>query len=322
MIHAETRYGEDVNRAAGVLAFPNANMLYPLPGENETAVTGFLLMQALNEKIALTLGKFNGLDLFNMLYPNTGRGIDGFMNISFLLPPSLFRTTGQSFNGAGVLGMHGQQIQSAFLVYDTNSTPTTVAPDLFDKGAVFLGYHRFFTEIGCLPGSHGFLANYSNRTYASTDPLDWAMIPGEGLAAVEEEGSWTLAYLLDQMLWVDECNENRNVRLFSIWSLADGNPNPYRWTGNVQLQGTGLISSRPADTMGVGYFYDGLSSEFKTLVSAAPMLDIEDVHGFELYYNAAITPWFHLTGDLQVVDNQNVGDDPAIILGLRAKINL
>ena len=38
--------------------------------------------------------------------------------------------------------------------------------------------------------------------------------------------------------------------------------------------------------------------------------------------NFAVTPSFHLTADLQVVDNENAGDDTAIILGLRAKIDL
>ena len=74
--------------------------------------------------------------------------------------------------------------------------------------------------------------------------------------------------------------------------------------------------------MGVGYFYDGLSSDFKRLVSVLPTVDLEDVQGVELYYNAAITPWFHLTADLQIVDNQNVADDTAIILGLRANVDL
>lgn len=322
IIHAETRFGEDVNRAAGALAFPNANMLYPLPGEIETSVSGFLVMQALSEKIALAGGKLNGLDLFNMIYPNTGRGIDGFMNVSFLLPSTLFRTTGLSFNGAGVLAMKGPRIQSGFLVYDTQNSSTTVAPDLFDQGAVVLGYHRFFTEFCGLAGSHGFLANYSNRTYASTDPLDWANIPGEGLAAIRKTGSWSAAYFLDQLLWQDCCDQRRNLRLFSVWGFADENPNPYRWSGNIQLQGSGLIRGRESDTMGVGYFYNGLNSGFKTLVSAAPGLNIQDVQGFELYYNAAITPWFHLTGDLQVVENQNVADDTAVILGLRASIDL
>ena len=71
-----------------------------------------------------------------------------------------------------------------------------------------------------------------------------------------------------------------------------------------------------------GYFYDELSSDFKQLVSTLPTVDLENVQGVELYYNAAITPWFHLTGDLQIIDNENVGDDTAIILGLRAKMDL
>jgi hypothetical protein len=35
-----------------------------------------------------------------------------------------------------------------------------------------------------------------------------------------------------------------------------------------------------------------------------------------------VTPWFYLTGDLQVVDNESEADGTAIILGLRAKIVL
>jgi len=57
-------------------------------------------------------------------------------------------------------------------------------------------------------------------------------------------------------------------------------------------------------------------------VSAGPLPDIQDVQGVALYFSAAIAPWFHLTGDFQVVHNQNGADDAAIILGLRAKIGL
>ncbi|MEO1981037.1 MAG: hypothetical protein ABGZ24_11015, partial [Fuerstiella sp.] len=142
-MHAETRFGGDMNAAAGALALSNANMLYPLPGRNVTAITGLMAMQAISEEWALTAGKYNALDLFHMLYPNTGRGIEGFMNTSMMLPLGVLRTTNLSFNGAGVLGMDGQQINSALLVYDTNNSSTTAGlSNLFDKGAVILGYYR------------------------------------------------------------------------------------------------------------------------------------------------------------------------------------
>ena len=321
ILHAETRYGQDANAAAGALGFPNANMLWP-SADDVTSISGLIVMQALSERVVLAGGKFNGLDLFNMIYPHSGRGIDGFMNLKLLMPPTLLRTTGLSINAAGVLLMKEKQIQSAVLVYDTQGSSTTVAPDLFDRGVVILGYHRFFTEYCGMPGSHAFLSNYSNRTYASTDPSDWTDLPGEGLTAAPQTGSWTLTYFLDQIVWADGCNENRNVRLFSFCSIADRNPSPYGWSGNVMLKASGMVCSRPADTMGAAYFYGGLNSDFKTLVSASPNFDIEDIHGIELYYNAEITPWFHLTGDLQVIDNQNVADDPAVVLGLRAKLDL
>ncbi len=322
ILHAETRFGDDINVDAGSLAFPNVNMLYPLPGQHDTAITSLLFMQTLSERYALAAGKLNLLDLWSMLYPNSGRGIDGFMNLSMVATPTFIRTTNLAMNGAGLLVMEGPQIQGAALVYDTTNSSTTAGlSNLFDQGAVILGYWRFFTEYGGLPGSHGFLGNWSSRTYTSTDPSSWTIIPGEGLAAGQVTGSWGLAYILDQMLWVDCCDENRNLRLFSQWSLADGDPSLYRWGFNVAIQGQGLVCGRPSDTMGVGYFYDELSSDFKTLVSAAPGFDLQNIHGGEIYYNFAVTPSFHLTADLQVVDNQNVADDTAIILGLRAKMD-
>ncbi len=319
IMHAETRFGEDVNADAGALALPNANMLFPRPGAHETSISGLLFMQALNERFALAAGKFNLLDLWHMIYPHSGRGIEGFMNTSLLAPIPIIRTTNLSINGAGAMVMEGKQIQGAVLVYDTNNSSTTAGLDnLFDEGAVLLGYWRFFTDIGGLPGSHAFMGNWSSRTYTSVDPASWAIIPGQGLVPGQETGSWTLTYLLDQVLWADRCNKERNLRLFSQWMLADGNPNLYRWSGNVAIQGTGLVPGRDADTMGIGYFYDGLSGDFKRLLT--PVVALQDTQGIEMYYNAAITPWFHLTADLQVVDNQNVTDDAAVIPGLRANI--
>ena len=319
IVHAETRYGQDANNAAGVLALPNANMLYPLPGQELTSITSMFFMQAITEECALTAGKYNSLDLFHMLYPNTGRGIEGFMNTSLILPLGMLRTTNLSFNGGGVMGLDGQQVNSALLVYDTtNSSTTPGLNDLFDRGAVVLGYYRIPTDSG----SHGFLANWSSRTYTNTDPLSWSVIPGQGLVAGQTKGSWSAVYFLDHLVWEDPCNEARNVRLFSATSLADENTSPYRWTSSVSLQGTGLIQGRESDTAGIGYFYDGLASNFKNLVNTIPTVQIQDVHGAEVYYNAAVTPWFHLTFDVQVVDNQNVANDTAVILGLRGNIKL
>ena len=43
-------------------------------------------------------------------------------------------------------------------------------------------------------------------------------------------------------------------------------------------------------------------------------------HGVEIFYNMAVTPWFELTADLQVVDGAGRFSDTAVIGGLRGRI--
>jgi porin len=126
---------------------------------------------------------------------------------------------------------------------------------------------------------------------------------------------------LEQQLWVDPCNESRSLGLLSAWSLADKETSPFHWTCNVGLQSQGLVRCREKDKMGFGYFYSGLSSDFEALLAVAA-LDVGDLKGIELYYNAEITPWFHLTTDLQVIEPAHRAQDTALALGVRAKIDL
>ena len=319
ILHAETRYGQDVIQDATPLAPVNTNLLYPSLN-NETAITGLLFQQALSEEWAIQFGKFNFLDLWNTLYPQTGRGVTGFMNISMVLPLTIARTAPLSTLGAGIVRMKDKQVQGALLVFDSsNSTTTSGFDELFDNGANILGAWRFFTESNELPGSHLFGGTWASGDFSSLDRLDWAFIPGQGITAGQQSGSWSMFYVAEQKLWVDPCNPNRNVALLSPWGLADESTSPYRWSGNVALQAQGLIRGRKNDSMGVGYFYSGLSGDFKTLQR---QFDVNDLQGGELYYNATITPWFHLTADLQVVEPSVQFNDTAVVFGLRAQLLL
>ena len=219
--------------------------------------------------------------------------------------------------------MEGQQIQGGVLVFDTkNSTTSAGINHMFDEGAAILGLWRFFTDWDGKPGSHLFAGGWSSRTYTSLDRNGWTFLPGQGggLTPGEETGAWALAYYFDQVLWADPCNAGRNLRMLTGWSMSDGNPSFARWNGMISVEGFGLNACRPLDRMGVSYFYTGLSDDFRQLTS--PVVQLEAVQGVEFYYNAAVTPWFHLTGDLQIVDNENEAQDTAVILGLRAKIDL
>ena len=322
IMHAETRFGEDVILDAAGLAPDNANLLYP-GLENTTSITGlqFNLPLTSDQEWILSFGKINTVDLFDMLYQQTGRGVDGFMNASAFLPLTVSRTVPLSFLGAGVLKMHEGQVEGGLLVYDSRNTPTTSGfENLFDNGANIAGLWRFFTEFGDLPGSHLFLGTWANGAFTSLDETGWSFAPGVGVVPSKETGSWSLLYILEQTLWADPCNEKRNIGLLSQWGLADPKTSTYEWVCNVSLQGRGLIAGREHDTMGVAYFYSGLSDELQDFLS--PLVPSNDLQGVELYYNAAITPWFHLTADLQFVEPARSALDTAVVFGLRAKIDI
>jgi porin len=70
--------------------------------------------------------------------------------------------------------------------------------------------------------------------------------------------------------------------------------------------------------MRIGYFYSGLSGDFKNLLSP---FAVGDLQGGEVYYNAEITPWFHLTADIQVVQSALAANNTATVVGLRANLD-
>ncbi|TWT51898.1 carbohydrate porin [Allorhodopirellula solitaria] len=321
LMHAETGFGKSSNADAALLAPVNANMLTPLPFEDETAITGFQVMQALSEDWAVTAGRINTFDLFNTMYAQTGRGVDRFMNISSFFPMAASSTIPLVWNGAGVLKLHEGQIQGGLLVLDNTNIPTVSGiDDLFANGATIAGLWRFFTDFGGRPGSSLFLGTYGTGTFNSLDPAGWSFVPGDGLVVPDAEGSWSVNYIGEQQLWADRCNPERQVGLFSQWGLADEETSPYAWCMNVSLDFAGAVKSRPQDRIGAAYFYNGLSSDLKTLSSTVAPLD--DVQGGEVYYNAAITPWCYLTTDLQVIDPARERADTAVLVGTRLSVSL
>jgi hypothetical protein len=52
------------------------------------------------------------------------------------------------------------------------------------------------------------------------------------------------------------------------------------------------------------------------------LFTLQDVNGVELYYNAAVNKFFHLTGDFQVIEPADVTNDTAIVVGLRGTIGM
>ena len=72
--------------------------------------------------------------------------------------------------------------------------------------------------------------------------------------------------------------------------------------------------------MGVSFWYNWISDEFEDLVD--PVEDVQNFYGFELYYNIAVNKWFHVTPNVQLIENEFEDDDFAFVPGIRTVIDL
>jgi porin len=318
-LRGETRYAESINPYVGSLL--PANMAMDFPDRSDvTALTGVKFMQFLSEDKMVFAGKINTFD--DVRQPLTGAGLnDGFMNGALMFNPIVVRTVPYSTWGAGFVKLHDMEPVFSLVVFDTNNTPTTSGFDtFFDNGATILSSVNLPTDFIGLAGHQGITATYSTGDYTNLSPNAYFQ-PGVGIVieSAPKDGSWSLAYNFDQALAVSSTDPRKRWGVFGNLGIADDNPSPIRWFGSVGLAGASPIAGRSADTFGVGYFYTGVSGALKDL--APVLLPLGDDEGVELYYNVAMTPWCHVTPDLQVIDPFRQRIDSSLLFGLRAKID-
>lgn len=323
--HTETRYGEDINQYTGMLTFANFNMAFPKAGENVTAITKFIVSQELSDEFVVFVGKINTLDDFELNF--TGRnGIDRFMNSGMVANIINARTVPYSTYGAGFSVIRDQAPGFSFIVRDPNNHATTLDLDqLFANGVLLSGTVKIPVIRSGLPGNRNFGVNWNSRPFTSVDPSSFVIVPGQGIVAGEVSGSWAAWFNFDQYLWVSESDPTVGWGLFGMTGISDGDPNPIGWNATFGIGGSSIIPGRQRDTFGVGYFCAGLSSEFKSLLAgplAPPGLAQRDEQGVELFYNASLKRWCHLTTDLQIVQPSTISLYTTILVGMRLMIEI
>jgi porin len=322
-LHAETLYGTATNGRTGALMPVSVGQL--LPGDAPvTALTGVKLTQFLSEQLAVYFGKLNTLDDFNQPFTGGAAGLKGFMNTAFLLPPILARTIPYSTYGAGVAVLRDLQPVFTLTVFDPSNTPTVSGFDtFFDRGVVINAQATLpTTKLRGLPGHYSVGGVYSNAQYAALNDLAFILVQrlrGQLPALPRQTGSWAVYGLFDQALNVDPCDPKRSWGLFGSLGITDGNPNPLRWSGAIGLGGASPLRHRPLDSFGVGYYYVGVSEALKN--TAPRVLPLRDEQGVELFYNVGVTPWCHITPDLQVVTPVRARVEASVVFGLRARVD-
>ncbi len=320
-LHEESRYGNTINQQTGALMPANLMMLLPKPGGTVEGLTAVKVTQFLSENFLVFGGRLNLLDGFSQ--PLTGANQNtGFMNTSFIFPPVVARTAPYSTYGAGFAVLHNFEPVLSVGILDTNNVPTTVGikDSLFANGATILGQLNLPTTFFNLPGHQGLIGTYSTGAYTNLQPIPYFdPVTGLGIKTTTQSSSWSFNYNFDQALWVSPTNPKKVYGLFGNIGVSDGNPNPIRGFYSVGLSGTSPFERRTQDTFGVGYYYLDVTNTLKDL--APRLLPLKNEQGVELYYNYAVTPWFHVTPDIQVLDPFRQRVDNAFVAGVRAKID-
>jgi porin len=74
-----------------------------------------------------------------------------------------------------------------------------------------------------------------------------------------------------------------------------------------------MIPTRDNDSFGIGYYYLDLSNSLPEAIQRRS----EDEKGIEIFYNIAVTPWLHITPDLQIIDPARSNVDTTVVAGVR-----
>jgi hypothetical protein len=180
-------------------------------------------------------------------------------------------------------------------------------------------FQRFYWKMDDKMGYLMFFGGYSTKEQPSNDKRDFIVIPGEGIESTEEDNPWNIAFYLYQDFWQAEGDPDRKANVMIGGVVGPENPQfaQYQLFANVETYG--LMATRPHDRIGLSAWKSWLSDDFKDLVSVET--DLRDLYGFELYYNFEVTPWSHLSADLQLVENEREDDSLAVIPGVRLVID-
>jgi porin len=316
-VHAEYNFGESVNQRGGTVMPVNTALMFPgMEGADAFDFSSVTLRQTFGDSVSLLAGKISIIDYCNTKPFMGGVGIDSFWNIVFAAPPS--GTVPAYFLGA-ILSVRTEAATFGLWVYDPNSSVNKSAlEDAFADGVTIRGSVSFPVTIVGRSGHQGLAASYSTKNGTDLETLDGSSLPPPPPGTVGiKNNRYYFAYSFDQYIYQSKKNPKEGFGLFGQFGISDGNPNKLYWMAFGGVGGTGLIPGRSLDNWGVGYYYAALSPYLKD--SLAATLRIRDEQGWEIFYNFAVTPWFTLGADLQII-RPGLASNTAVFPGLRTVI--
>jgi porin len=326
-VKGETRFGGPLLGGTGALNPVNTMAIVPGADGTVFSVTAANLTRLFpinlqeGKLVAVSFGRYNLLDLLQEDF-FAGVGIKRFMNMAQIGPLTALREVPLITNAVTVAYVRRGEPFITFAVMDPNDQSTDPGlSDLFADGVTFAPTVIVPVTYFGKSAKHSIGGAVTTKAYTPFDAIRQIIIPGPPIRVIEpQRGSWSLSYTFRQ--YIVERGKADGWGAFSQVSLANQSTSPIAGFFDIGLGGNGLFDARPHDEFGISYAYTSLSDELKENIDLRPFdgrsLQVE--HQLEVFYNLYLTPWFQLTGDLQVVRPTLPGAETAVVPAVRLRL--
>jgi len=317
----EGRAGRSVLQRAGSVSAVDSDALFPNEvdhfDEETVAITELTFTQYFAERVAVYAGLLDTAEGDENEIAGSALSNSHFLNSALLYSLVEDATVPNVSLGGGVLFEPSDTLYGSFSVFGTQET---AGEDPFEhtQGTTFSTEWTLAHTIRGRPGAQTLGLLYgidASRIAIATDPRRVLASVLLGLPIPDtNDDTWAIYYNAHQYLHGDA---EGGWGAFVRFGTSDGDPNPVEWTVAAGVGGVGGVLERPTDSWGIGAFYLGLSDE-----DLLEGLNVEEEVGGELFYNVAVTPWLHVTPDVQVIDSALPRSDTTWVISLRTHVEL
>ena len=323
-VRGETKYGRDDNAYSGGLMPVNTDALYPVPNNDITCLSEAYYVQFVAPWLGFMVGKVSPRETNVFSHDETTQ----FMNTAFNFNPVAGTIVPLDSMTAGVILVPTDWFKLTSMVLDSEGTASVSGFETaFERGTSF--YQQ--AEVAIKPfgqqGHQRMSWAWSDQSQVAFQQDSRVIIKdiilkklglGPGPTLKRSGSDWNVMYDFDQYLYTKPGTKDEGFGLFGRYGHSDGQVNPIENFYSLGMGGKGMIPCRKNDTYGVGYYYTQVSDQFGPILSRF----IGDEQGVELYYNIEITPWMHLTPDLQIIEpGRKNFSDTAVVAGIRLRID-
>jgi len=333
-LHAESSWLADksINGDTGSLLPANFDATMPTPNNSEGIVIPELYFaQGLPADLMLLVGKINFAGLGDQSYfANDER--NQFDYTGLVNNPILGAFIPYTPLGSALVWAPSPHHTVALLGTQAKGNATTSGFDNFNGEYTIGGQYQYSTKLADrLPGNYRLLLGYSKKDLLAFD-IDPRHLIGEIIGIippVSYHENYAAIVNFDQYLWTrDEGSApadapsrkglppvGMGIFFRAGWAPADRNVIDQFYSFGIG--GYGMIPGRDRDRWGLGWAGTHISSDLRR-DAALLGTDLNAFeHGFEAFYNFALTPATHITANVQVIDSVNPAVDTAVVIGTR-----